>query len=173
VIITGRRKFKSSRVWDGYKRPGGGKGDENREVAHLFPPSTALPCTPFSLYLCYPSFLHHPPIIEAKLVRRSCVRDTYGLAPSVGLVRSTITKIPPSPFLSSTRHRGFRCNRRGLGFDTALGGSRVGHRRFFGRWSCRRYVAALLLHDGTVLSNLFFFFLSPSPLRHTFCVTGC
>jgi len=105
-----------------------------------------------SLYLCYPTF------IDVKLIRRSWVRDTYGLAPSVGLVRSTITKILSSP---STHHRDSCWNHWSDGFHTALSGSRVRPHRVFGRWSCRRYVVTLLLHGGTILSNLFF----PSPSR--------
>ena len=124
--------------------------------------SHSLPQTPsysiLSLYLCYPSF------IDVKLIRRSCVRDTYGFAPSVGLFRSTITKIPSSPFPSSTPLREFCWNHWSDGFHTALSGSRVRRPRVFGRWSCRRYVVALLLHGGTVLPNLFFFLL-----RRAFC----
>jgi len=71
------------------------------------------------------------------------VRDTYGSAPLVGLIRGTITKIPSSRFHPS-HHRAYCYNRRGHGFDTALDGPHLERPRFCGHWSCRRYVAALL-----------------------------
>ena len=129
----------------------GGRGTRitrSLSFSHPLPPP---PRTPFSLYFYCPFSLVTP-------YRRSWVRDTHGPAPLVGLVRGTIAKIPSSRFHPS--HCRVCCwNHRGHGSDTALGDFRLESRRFFSLWSCRRYVAALLLHDGTVLSNLFVFLL--------------
>ena len=92
------------------------------------------------------------------------MRDTYGSAPSVGLIRGIITKIPSSRF--HPYHRRGCCWNRGHLFDTVLAGSHLESSRIFGRWSCRRYVAAHLLHDDIVLSNLCFSF---SPPPHLLC----
>ena len=85
-----------------------------------------------SLLSLFPS---SPPIIEVKLIRKSWVRDTYGSAPSDGLIRGTITKIPSSRF-HPCRRRGC-CWNRGHLFDAVLGGSRLENNRFFECWSCR------------------------------------
>ena len=148
-MIMGRRKFKTfAMVVDTQAEGRGTRTTRSLSSSHSLPPPLR---TPFSLYFYRPFSLITP-------YWGSCVRDTYGSAPLAGLVRGAVTEIPSSRFHPS--HRRVCCwNHRGHGSDTALGGFRLESRRFLGRWSCLRYVAALHLHDGTLFSNPFFFLL--------------